>query len=149
MKRGSGGRENKAVNQKNNRYFLIVSQRLRSKAQINTPTPPHNPAGRCRLAGFSVNAELHPVRCGLSALRVCSSAPPSVKQTHRPAALYSSMTQRQRAEGSRAERRRQQCNLVATLRVPTSHPVRCYWLGVTIHCPDAQKCPEHSKIITK
>lgn len=35
----------------------------------------------------------------------CSSAPPSVKQTHRPAALNTSMTQRQRAERSRGESR--------------------------------------------
>ena len=108
------------------------------------PTPPHNPVRRFCITGFSVNAELHPVCCGLSALRVCSSAPPSVKQTHRPAALYTSMTQGHRAEQSRGERRRQRCNLVTTLCAVISSGQHTHWPKV-----DIQKCPEHSKIIRK
>ena len=50
------------------------------------------------------------------------SAPPFVKQTHRPAALYKSMTQRQWAE-QRRQRERRWCNLVATLRILASYLV--------------------------
>jgi len=48
MKRGSGVGENKAVIQrkKKRRYFLIVSRRLRSTAQINEPKPPAHRCGK-------------------------------------------------------------------------------------------------------
>lgn len=51
---------NKVVNQKNKLHFLIVSQQLRCNTPVNTPTPSHNTAGRCRKSEFYVNlAEAH------------------------------------------------------------------------------------------
>lgn len=48
----------KAVSQRNQKsYFLIVLQQLHSNAQINVPTPPHNPAGRCKSSRSWVNSD--------------------------------------------------------------------------------------------
>ena len=42
--------------------FSDFKWQLHSKAPINTSTPPHNPARRCYIARFCMNAELYPVR---------------------------------------------------------------------------------------
>lgn len=46
-------------------YFLIISQQLPSKAQVNMPTPPYKAAGWWHSAGFDVNAAL------LSLIEMC------------------------------------------------------------------------------
>lgn len=59
---------------------LLIVSRLRAKAQINTPQ--HNL--------LNLVHTLHPIRADVPALGlcVCSSAPLSVSQTHRPVALH-------------------------------------------------------------
>lgn len=65
-----------------------------------------------------------------SLLCVCVALPLySVKQTHRPAALYTFMTQ------TESRRERQWCNLVTTLWITTSHPVWFYWLEAAHSLP--------------
>lgn len=83
-------------------------------------------------SGFSVNA--------VPTLPVCS-APPSVKQTHRPRALHKSTVQQ---ITSRGEKFKQWCNLVATFLDPT---LCCYWLG-TSHPLPVGWCQETSYTAT-
>lgn len=53
MGRGSGVFNIFSESEEIKGYFLIVSLRVRSKAQRNTDTPRHNPAGRCHVIRFS------------------------------------------------------------------------------------------------
>lgn len=106
-----------------NVYFLIVSQQLRSREQINTAASMHHPAGRYHIVGFCANAAkrtLRPVHCG------------SVYDT------------------GRRMRREMWCNRDAVFfyRVLTSHCARCYWLGGrgrATHQVEAQDCAKHSR----
>lgn len=91
----NGTGKNKAVNQRNKRLPIVVTL-------LSTNKYTNSSARKCSTARLRVDAEHHPVHCGLSAL-------PSVKQTHRSAALYISMTE------WGAEKDGQQCHLAGTL----------------------------------
>lgn len=133
MKTGSGINKYKAVNHRN-KYFVIVSWRLYSEAQMKKPTPSYNPqkvAGLCN-AVLCMNAmEAHTSSSPLlaSLLCVCVSL---VKQAHTLAAHDTESTGEQRDSyviGSRFSEC-QHC---------------CYWLGYT-HLQQTPRLQQNKKI---
>lgn len=111
--------ENSAVIQR--QIILSVSLLLHSEARPHTSTWPCVKVPPCQIS-FECSMAYFPLCSACVRVHVCSSAPPLVEQTQRPAALYTDIEQ------TEIKVERQKVG-------PNSHPSCCCWLGATIPPP--------------
>ncbi len=104
--------------------FFIELFSIYQHTWCSRPTPLHHLAGICCIVVFYRYPTLQlyllsPLCFACVCVCVCSSAPPSVKQTHRPAAFYTFLTD------SRGGKQKLQCNQVLS---HTLHAVTAWGL---------------------